>query len=301
MPATNTQPEAFSDAWFDAQDVDNVAEAELMAREAEFDRQFAAREAAQERAAYTAKMERDRALAAQDVPAMMARVQAQTSANLSATQPVGKLEPGEKKRSALFDGACKRCTARIHAGDTIAYIKGKGSRHFPACPAAPAPAQTVQAPRVRVISSGQVQLIADLQRERGVPVNALPDDTPFAEASQLISTLIQMPKISAGKRRIDLLGLPEGRYAVRTDTPDQHYAFYNVTERGVFLQLSDSLNAVPESVELAVISKILIDPAEAARAYGREIGDCGVCGRTLTNEVSRAYGIGPVCRKNTGW
>jgi Family of unknown function (DUF6011) len=29
--------------------------------------------------------------------------------------------------------------------------------------------------------------------------------------------------------------------------------------------------------------------------YGLEIGSCGVCGRTLTDENSRAAGIGPIC------
>jgi hypothetical protein len=29
--------------------------------------------------------------------------------------------------------------------------------------------------------------------------------------------------------------------------------------------------------------------------YGMLIGKCGVCGRTLTDEESRANGIGPVC------
>lgn len=31
------------------------------------------------------------------------------------------------------------------------------------------------------------------------------------------------------------------------------------------------------------------------RLYGQQIGSCGECGRTLTNDESRAYGIGPVC------
>jgi uncharacterized protein DUF6011 len=29
--------------------------------------------------------------------------------------------------------------------------------------------------------------------------------------------------------------------------------------------------------------------------YGQELGECGHCGRTLTDEASRAAGIGPVC------
>lgn len=37
-------------------------------------------------------------------------------------------------------------------------------------------------------------------------------------------------------------------------------------------------------------------PEDALRRYGRELGECGHCGRDLTNDESRALGIGPVCR-----
>ena len=36
--------------------------------------------------------------------------------------------------------------------------------------------------------------------------------------------------------------------------------------------------------------------SDALARYGRELGFCGVCGRELTDEESRAIGIGPVCR-----
>lgn len=36
---------------------------------------------------------------------------------------------------------------------------------------------------------------------------------------------------------------------------------------------------------------------ESARLYGQEIGRCGMCNRHLTDETSRAYGLGPDCRK----
>jgi hypothetical protein len=38
-------------------------------------------------------------------------------------------------------------------------------------------------------------------------------------------------------------------------------------------------------------------PVEAERLYGQEIGRCSRCGRVLTNDESRAYGIGPECRQ----
>lgn len=36
---------------------------------------------------------------------------------------------------------------------------------------------------------------------------------------------------------------------------------------------------------------------EARKLYGQEIGRCGVCNRELTDDTSRALGIGPVCRE----
>jgi hypothetical protein len=42
------------------------------------------------------------------------------------------------------------------------------------------------------------------------------------------------------------------------------------------------------------------DPTAAAIAYGRETGSCSCCGRELTNEVSIALGIGPICLERLG-
>lgn len=37
-------------------------------------------------------------------------------------------------------------------------------------------------------------------------------------------------------------------------------------------------------------------PMEALKRFGRELGVCGDCGRSLTDEVSRSEGRGPICR-----
>ena len=50
-----------------------------------------------------------------------------------------------------------------------------------------------------------------------------------------------------------------------------------------------------------VFDAIAADPQAASVRYGREIGACGVCGRTLTDEDSRARGIGPICADKMGW
>lgn len=52
---------------------------------------------------------------------------------------------------------------------------------------------------------------------------------------------------------------------------------------------------------IAIANKIVAAGPEAAMVrYGTELGNCGHCNRELTNDVSRAAGIGPKCRKNMG-
>jgi hypothetical protein len=219
-------------------------------------------------------------------------------------QPGGRA----KTMAAKYESDCRDCGERILVGEQQIWAKGQGARHVD-CPEPnsgdPYPDRTADEARAlapvatgRPASRAQVTLIETLQAERGQPVGA-PEALTSAEASTLIPALIAMPRISRGSRRIDLCGCPEGRYAVATD--EGHLAFYNVTERGVFLQTSDTLNKLSAATEQAIIAKIMVDPGEAARAYGRELGCCGVCNRTLTNDISRANGIGPVCSAKTGW
>lgn len=110
-------------------------------------------------------------------------------------------------------------------------------------------------------------------------------------------------------RDIEYPHVPNGRYAINTD--DGHLAFYRVTspEDGhwagyVFVeqQVSDDFHAVRNTqTKLSILSRIAEDPQKAMLEYGRAIGRCGHCGRTLTNEESRAIGIGPICRSRWAW
>lgn len=101
--------------------------------------------------------------------------------------------------------------------------------------------------------------------------------------------------------------VPAGRYAVATeDGATNALAFYKVdrpTEGRwagytfVKLIVSDDEQRLSRAASQAVLAKIAeAGPAEASALYGHEIGSCGVCGRTLTNDESRARGIGPVCQ-----
>jgi len=106
--------------------------------------------------------------------------------------------------------------------------------------------------------------------------------------------------------------VPAGRYAVETeDGATNELAFYKVdrpTEGRwagyVFVKLlvSDSEQRMSFPASKAILRKIAEVGAEAASArYGHEIGKCGICGRTLTNDESRERGIGPVCADKMGW
>lgn len=162
----------------------------------------------------------------------------------------------------------------------------------------------------RPASSKQQKFINDLLAERQTAGTAYEGWTPDwtratdAAARTVITYLLTLPR----KAGHELPEVPAGRYAVETE--EGHLAFYRVdrpTEGAwagrtfVKVQASDELHPVRGGAAASVLRKIAVDPAAASLRYGREIGSCGVCGRTLTDEDSRARGIGPICAEKTGW
>ncbi|AGT12782.1 hypothetical protein PHELEMICH_45 [Mycobacterium phage Phelemich] len=106
--------------------------------------------------------------------------------------------------------------------------------------------------------------------------------------------------------------VPAGRYAIETtDGAINSLAFYKVdrpTEGKwagrvfVKLEVGGDEQRLSQKQGLGIIAKIAAaGAAQASARYGREIGRCGVCSTRLTNDESRAYGIGPDCRKKHGW
>lgn len=157
----------------------------------------------------------------------------------------------------------------------------------------------------------QKSFILTLSGERGV---TLPDgwlDTiSRAKASKAIEKLISMPKVERPQAptQVQMVTVPAGHYAL---TIDDGVKFYRVDcpNEGrwagrVFVsrQASDEHFPVKNPDERrAILTAIAADPQAASALYGHELGVCGVCGRTLTNEESREIGIGPVCRAKQGW
>jgi hypothetical protein len=101
--------------------------------------------------------------------------------------------------------------------------------------------------------------------------------------------------------------VPAGHYAVESSgVNDLNFYRVDVPTSGayagsVFVKViiggHPDIN-VPRSKKAAVLQQIADAGVEAsARLYGTSIGRCCQCNRTLTDEVSRAAGIGPECAK----
>ena len=146
------------------------------------------------------------------------------------------------------------------------------------------------------------------------------------EASEMIDQLLATPRpeptpapasapVEPGVGGLDLSTVPSGRYAVEVDGVYKFFRIDGPTEgrwagwRFVKIQASDELHRLgsqrPGSAYqgkmVDALRQVAADPRAASIAYGRELGVCGVCSRTLTDPESIAYGIGPVCREKTGW
>ena len=112
----------------------------------------------------------------------------------------------------------------------------------------------------------------------------------------------------------DFPNVPAGRYALRAlnvSALGNEILFYKIdrpTEGKwagrLFVKRmeSDEEILVKDTMQRSrILARIAEDPEGASALYGREIGCCGICNKTLTNDESRARGIGPVCAGKVGW
>lgn len=103
--------------------------------------------------------------------------------------------------------------------------------------------------------------------------------------------------------------VPRGSYALETPgtefTNDITFFSVWISEDGarwsVKLWASDELIKLARATQYRVLAAISDNPAEAAELYGKQVGKCGICHRKLTNDISRARGIGPICAQRYGW
>jgi len=138
-----------------------------------------------------------------------------------------------------------------------------------------------------------------------------------AKASELIDWCLKRPDKEEVQyqgdnlaNRAELPDVPAGRYAVENE--EGILRFYSVQrpKQGkwagwtfVNVWASDEQHPIKGmAAKRQILEKIRYDGIQqAAERFGREIGSCAICGRTLTDPTSISIGIGPVCRGYTGW
>ena len=136
----------------------------------------------------------------------------------------------------------------------------------------------------------QTSFITSLVTERGYADPIDFGTLTSAEASGIISTLLAMPKLVSANRVTE-----QGVY----QTADG--AIYRVqASRESGNLYAKRLNAETAKFEYEAGALRNIKPADKmtlaeAKAFGIETGICCVCGRFLTDPISVAEGIGPVC------
>jgi hypothetical protein len=165
----------------------------------------------------------------------------------------------------------------------------------------------------------QLAFLGKLVAERVVPAELMesidfeinqPSGPGKSEVSELIEDLMKIPKtVAAVNPTVAAVpDVPAGRYAVTDRMGVLRFVKVDRPTEGrwkgmtfVKLQVSDDFVPMQRDQRDRVLALIASDPAAASKRYGHEIGACGVCGRTLTDEHSRELGIGPVCAAKVGW
>jgi len=157
-------------------------------------------------------------------------------------------------------------------------------------------------------SERQLGFLRSLYAERDITGIDSPDwDTVTAkQAHNLIDVLITRPRIVAGSTVVvaEVSPFPAGFYAVSVPGDAQELAFFelDIPTEGrwagrVFLSQLASDNRWPvKGARRATVMALIAEDYKAAGArFGQTIGRCCRCHRTLTDERTRAAGIGDDC------
>lgn len=149
--------------------------------------------------------------------------------------------------------------------------------------------------------------ITRLKQHLGLPVNpnflnnkdgamTAPTRTPQVQVFEP-ETPAEAPK----KREFKPLTLDDGYYAIVIEGKTHFYRMSTnktTNRRKMQEQASDALHYVRWPNALHIQDLILaVGVDKAQKLYADELGQCYRCGKTLTDDESRALGIGPTCRK----
>ena len=143
------------------------------------------------------------------------------------------------------------------------------------------------------VSAGEIAPLIDALRECPRKGNATP--APAAQAKAEATSEPTLRDLAEGLA-------DKGYYALRTPGSVDEIHYYRITrsKKGyvkVQEQASDTLWPVDNYRRAQAVVKAIQEDVEAARnLYADTLERCYACGRTLTDELSRALRIGPDCR-----
>jgi len=172
----------------------------------------------------------------------------------------------------------------------------------------PAAVRAATRPVPNLATPGQRSFVESLLRDRDVTGTMYDGWTPDwtratkSAASSVIDFLKTLPFKASRSTSTSKPDVPAGRYAVEHEGTLKFYKVDRPTEGRwagytfVKVMASDDEHRVSRETEAHVLAVVAADPEAASRRYGREIGACGRCGRTLTSDW-RKQGIGPECSK----
>jgi hypothetical protein len=148
----------------------------------------------------------------------------------------------------------------------------------------------------RQATEGQQSYLTDLllNRTHEHPADLDVTALTFDAASALITELRDAPRAKVAAH-----GIREGHYAYSTDG-GQTADHYRVTRNGGIRVWSAGGEHPYRGKLNAGLEWIKENQRDAAALFGRLIGTCGRCGRVLSDDDSRARGLGPVCASK-GW
>lgn len=160
----------------------------------------------------------------------------------------------------------------------------------------------------------QLDFLKGLRAERGLEEAQPSADWTKKAASEEIHRLLKTPKSVAPaqvKASTERSGdIPEGYYATKSasghndldfwkvDKPTEgRWKGYTFVKRVIGGRASVNVRKHEKTEVLRAIREA--GPEQAMQLFGQTLGKCGKCGRHLTDEQSRALGIGPVCRSRS--
>lgn len=131
----------------------------------------------------------------------------------------------------------------------------------------------------------------------------------YAEDAGIAASVRPVAPSQVLNKGLSRYGVPQGHYATESATgnndldfwrvqkPDKgKWAGYTFVNRVIGGRPSVAVRGATAEAALKAIAK---DVPGASIRYGQELGRCSRCNRHLTDETSRALGIGPECRSRS--